>query len=48
VLVLDGRIARKSYGRYLFDSLPPAARIAAPWRECRAALADFYSARAGT
>ncbi|MDQ3556294.1 MAG: helicase, partial [Gemmatimonadota bacterium] len=45
VLVLDGRIAKKSYGRYLVDSLPPAPLVAAPWREAREAMLRFYGAR---
>jgi ATP-dependent DNA helicase DinG len=45
VLVLDGRIARKSYGRYLLESLPPAPVVAAPWRECHDALSAFYAGR---
>ncbi len=45
VLVLDGRMARKSYGSYLIDSLPPAPRVVGPWRQAiRPALSDFYGA----
>lgn len=44
VLVLDGRIARKSYGRYLVDSLPPVPLRAAPWREVKEDLLRFYGA----
>ncbi len=42
VLLLDGRVTRKSYGRYLLDSLPPARRLVAPWREVQAELVAFY------
>ena len=42
VLILDGRIATKSYGRYLLESLPPAPVVAGPWREVHAALTRFY------
>ena len=42
VLILDGRIARKSYGRYLAESLPPARVVAAPWKEVKAAMEEFY------
>ena len=42
VLILDPRVVRKSYGRYLIDSLPPAPLVAGPWREVHEALRDFY------
>jgi hypothetical protein len=42
--VLDPRIARKAYGRYLVASLPPAPPIVAPWRDVEAALMEFYGA----
>ncbi|HYJ80045.1 MAG TPA: ATP-dependent DNA helicase, partial [Longimicrobiaceae bacterium] len=45
VLVLDGRIARKSYGRYLLDSLPPARVVKGPWRDVREAMLRFYGER---
>jgi ATP-dependent DNA helicase DinG len=44
VVVLDPRIARKAYGRYLVASLPPAPPIVAPWRDVEAALMEFYGA----
>jgi ATP-dependent DNA helicase DinG len=44
VLVLDGRIAKKSYGRYLLASLPPAPLVTGPWREVRSAVEGFYAA----
>lgn len=42
IVILDSRIASKSYGSYLLDSLPPARRLVAPWRECREELRKFY------
>ncbi|HET7273537.1 MAG TPA: ATP-dependent DNA helicase, partial [Longimicrobiaceae bacterium] len=42
VMILDGRIARKSYGRYLLDSLPPAPRVVAPWQAVKGELQRFY------
>jgi ATP-dependent DNA helicase DinG len=44
VLILDARIAKKSYGRYLLQSLPPATTVVAPWREVHRSLTDFYGA----
>jgi ATP-dependent DNA helicase DinG len=44
VLVLDPRLVRKSYGRYLMESLPPAPLVTGPWREVHAALLAFYGA----
>jgi len=45
VLVLDGRIAKKSYGRYFVDSLPPAPLVKGPWQTVKAAMLDFYGQR---
>lgn len=42
VVILDSRIVRKGYGRYLFDSLPSAHPVIGPWSECREAISDFY------
>ncbi|MEX0912061.1 MAG: helicase C-terminal domain-containing protein [Gemmatimonadota bacterium] len=42
VVILDGRIATKSYGTYLLESLPPARVVVAPWAECRDELTTFY------
>jgi ATP-dependent DNA helicase DinG len=42
VLVLDGRVARKSYGRYFTDSLPPVPLVKAPWREVKERMLRFY------
>jgi ATP-dependent DNA helicase DinG len=42
VMILDGRIARKSYGRYLLASLPPASLSVVPWQEARGLMRDFY------
>jgi ATP-dependent DNA helicase DinG len=43
VIVLDPRIARKHYGRYLVASLPPASPVLGPWREVHGALRAFYA-----
>jgi ATP-dependent DNA helicase DinG len=43
VLLLDPRIVQKRYGRFLLDSLPPARRVIAPWKECKAEMENFYS-----
>jgi ATP-dependent DNA helicase DinG len=45
VLVLDGRIVRKSYGRYFLDSLPPAPLVKGPWAEVKDAMLRFYGER---
>lgn len=45
VLVLDARIARKSYGRYFVESLPPAPVMKGPWREVKEAMLRFYGER---
>ena len=42
VLVLDGRVAKKSYGRYFIDSLPPAPVVKGPWRQVKEAMLRFY------
>ncbi len=42
VLLLDDRIVRKRYGRYLRDSLPEAPLVKGPWHDVRAALRRFY------
>ncbi|HET7321975.1 MAG TPA: helicase C-terminal domain-containing protein, partial [Longimicrobiaceae bacterium] len=44
VLILDPRLARKSYGAYLIDSLPATPRVVGPWREVVRALRDFHGA----
>jgi ATP-dependent DNA helicase DinG len=45
VLVLDGRIAKKSYGRYFVESLPDAPVRIGPWRDVKEAMVRFYGAR---
>jgi ATP-dependent DNA helicase DinG len=45
VLVLDSRIAKKSYGRYFVDSLPPAPLVKAPWKTVKEAILRFYGER---
>ena len=47
VLVLDGRIVRKSYGRYFTDSLPPAPLVKGPWATVKEAMLGFYGERQG-
>lgn len=44
VLLLDDRILRKRYGRYLVDSLPEAPLVRGPWRDLDRAVARFYGA----
>ncbi|MGD9764768.1 MAG: helicase C-terminal domain-containing protein [Candidatus Binatia bacterium] len=46
VVVLDSRMARKPYGRVLFDSLPPARRCVGSSAEVFAALEEFFAAPA--
>ncbi len=41
-VILDDRIVRKRYGRYLRDSLPPAPFIRGPWSDLTRHLRDFY------
>lgn len=45
VLLLDGRVVQKRYGRYLLESLPAAPLLAAPWREAYAEIRRFYAAQ---
>jgi ATP-dependent DNA helicase DinG len=45
VLVLDGRVVKKSYGRYFIDSLPAAPLVRGPWREVKEAMLSFYGER---
>ncbi len=40
--MLDDRILRKRYGRYLRDSLPPAPLVKGPWDEVMMVLRRFY------
>lgn len=42
VLVLDSRIVRMSYGRYLLDSLPRSPQVRGPWAKVRLELENFY------
>jgi len=42
VLLLDDRILRKRYGRYLRDSLPDAPLIKGPWPRVAGRIAEFY------
>ncbi len=45
VLVLDGRIVKKSYGRYFIDSLPPTPVVKGPWRVVKEAILRHYGER---
>lgn len=45
VMLLDGRIAKKSYGRYFLDSLPDAPVVKAPWRDVKERMLRFYGER---
>jgi ATP-dependent DNA helicase DinG len=42
VVLLDDRIVRKRYGRYLRDSLPEVPVLKGPWEEVRGRLRAFY------
>jgi len=42
VVLLDGRVVSKSYGRYFLESLPPAPVRVAPWRELHRVARAFY------
>lgn len=48
VVLLDDRILRKRYGRYLRDSLPDAPLVKGPWDEVEGAIRRFYDAGSGT
>ncbi len=43
VILMDRRIVNRSYGQMLLASLPPAARIVAPWGDVRDHLEAFFS-----
>ncbi|HST57619.1 MAG TPA: helicase C-terminal domain-containing protein [Longimicrobium sp.] len=45
VLVLDGRIVKKTYGRYFVDSLPPAPLVKGPWKVVKEQMLRFYGER---
>jgi ATP-dependent DNA helicase DinG len=47
VMILDGRIAKKSYGRYFVDSLPEAPLVKGPWRQVKEEMLRFYGERSG-
>lgn len=42
VALLDDRIVRRRYGRYLRDSLPDTPLVKGPWAELRHGLGQFY------
>jgi ATP-dependent DNA helicase DinG len=46
VVLADPRIASRSYGPVLLDSLPPARRIIGPWCEVYRAAQEFFARRA--
>lgn len=47
VVILDGRIVTRSYGRYLLESLPPAHVVVDTWSACLDELRGFYRADGG-
>jgi ATP-dependent DNA helicase DinG len=47
IVLADPRIVTKGYGRGLLDGLPPARRMARPWREIVVELGRFYADDAG-
>lgn len=44
VLVLDDRLVKRRYGRYLRGSLPDAPLVKGPWGDVRRRVAEFYGA----
>ncbi|MBI4545656.1 MAG: helicase, partial [Gemmatimonadetes bacterium] len=42
VVLLDRRVVEKGYGRYFFETLPPAPVHTGPWSELRAVVRQFY------
>lgn len=42
VVLLDSRIVKYRYGRYLLESLPPAPLVHGPWRRVEERLRAFY------
>ena len=47
VVLLDDRILRKRYGRYLLDSLPGAPVVKGTWAEVERSVRRFYEAGGG-
>ncbi len=43
VVLMDPRIANRSYGPVLLNSLPPARRVIGPWGEVRSAAGEFFT-----
>jgi ATP-dependent DNA helicase DinG len=43
VVLLDGRVLTKRYGRVLLDSLPPAELVTGPWAQVRTRCEDFFA-----
>lgn len=48
VVLADPRIVTKVYGRGLLDALPPARRIAGPWRAVRREIESFFHSDTAT
>jgi len=46
IVLLDGRVIERGYGRYLLDSLPPAPVEVLPWRDLSVRAEEFYRRRA--
>jgi len=44
VVIMDGRIVARPYGRYLIESLPPAPVSSGGWESLRAEIEAFYLA----
>jgi ATP-dependent DNA helicase DinG len=42
IVLLDGRVVGKGYGRYFLDSLPPAPVRTGPWSELNGVAREFY------
>jgi ATP-dependent DNA helicase DinG len=42
VVILDKRLAIKSYGLHMRNSLPPARLVLGPWKEVKTSLEQFY------
>ncbi len=43
VLLMDPRVTSRTYGRWLIETLPPAAKSIGPWSEVRGAAEDFFA-----
>jgi ATP-dependent DNA helicase DinG len=45
IIILDGRLLSKPYGRYFLSSLPPAPLVTGLWSDLRENLRAFYAAQ---